>query len=305
MKSIFKSEQARTVLVEWHQRFRSKIPASTESRRVQTRFGEAHVLVGGPEHAPPLVIAHGALASSAHVLRELAGLLERFRVYAVDVVGQSPMSADLRPSVANNDYGEWLRDVLDALELRRPFVIGVSWGGFVSLRLAACAPERIERLVLLVPAGMVKSPLWDGFVKMGVPMTRFMMSPTDANLERFTAALLTTPDDDWKQYLGVAFRSYNMNIKVPALARPEELARFDAPVLVIGADQDASFPGAKVISRAKQLFKGPLETELLTECRHSPPTTEEFRRSNCERIARFLSPAETVSRSDRPTAALP
>ncbi|WP_162520985.1 hypothetical protein [Myxococcus xanthus] len=32
-------------------------------------------------------------------------------------------SADVRPSVANNAYGEWLRDVLDGLALQRPHVV--------------------------------------------------------------------------------------------------------------------------------------------------------------------------------------
>ena len=54
-----------------------------------TRFGDTHVLVAGPVDAPSLVVLHGAMGSSAHMLGELAPLLAKFRVYSVQVIGQS------------------------------------------------------------------------------------------------------------------------------------------------------------------------------------------------------------------------
>jgi pimeloyl-ACP methyl ester carboxylesterase len=243
MKSIFKSEQARQVLMQWYDKFRARIPSPTQSRVVPTSFGPTHVLVGGPEHAPPLVLLHGAMATSAHALVELAGLLTHFRVYALDVLGQSVMSADLRPSVANDEYGRWLVEVFDGLALPQAHVVGISWGGFVSIRLAALAPQRINRLALLVPAGVVTGPAWAGFTKMGLPMALYLMSPSEQRLRNFTRHLLTTQDDDWMQYLGDAFRSFNMNMKVPALVKPGELKGLTAPTLVMAADKDISFPG--------------------------------------------------------------
>lgn len=287
--SIFKSEQAKASLVEWFDKFRARLPP-TESRTVPTRFGDAHVLVGGPENAPAVVVLHGALASSAHALHELAPMLERFRVYAVDVVGQSAKSADARPSVTNDDYGHWLADVLDGLSLQKVNLIGISWGGFVSIRFAKVAPERIERLALLVPAGLVKSPMWKGFSKMGWPMTLFMMSPTEKRLRAFVRHLLTTTDDDWVPYLGTAFRSFNMSMKVPALVRPEELKGLKAPTLVLGADNDLSFPGDTVIARAKEVFPNLVDTELIADCNHCPPTTDTFRRWLSDRLGAFFQP---------------
>jgi 2-hydroxy-6-oxonona-2,4-dienedioate hydrolase len=48
--------------------------------------------------------------------------------------------------VANNDYGVWLAEVFDGLALASTAVIGVSWGGFAAIRLAAHAPDRITKL---------------------------------------------------------------------------------------------------------------------------------------------------------------
>ncbi|QRK08104.1 alpha/beta hydrolase [Archangium violaceum] len=288
MKSAFRGEQAKAVLLQWFDRFRERLEVPTESRWVKTRLGDTHVLVGGPEGAPPVVVLHGAMASSAHVLRELEPLLERFRVHAVDVIGQSVKSVDARPSVSNNEYGEWLSDVLDGLSLKRTHVVGVSWGGFVSIRLAAFAPERIDRLVLLVPAGVVRGSSWEGFTKIGLPMMLYRLSPSERRLKAFVRHLLTTPDDDWVPYLGDALRSFNMDMRVPALAKPEELEGLKAPTLVLGADTDVSFPGQQLLARAPELFPTLAGTELIENCRHCPPTTDAFRRWLSERISGFL-----------------
>jgi pimeloyl-ACP methyl ester carboxylesterase len=295
---MFKSEAARATVAGWYDRFLARVSVPTESRVVKTRFGDAHVRVGGPEDGKPLVLLHGAMASSAHALRELEGLLHHFRVYAVDVVGQSVKSADVRPSVKNDDYARWLAEVMDGLSLPRALVVGVSWGGFVCVRLAAFAPQRIERLALLVPAGIVSGPAFAGFMKMGWPMTKYMMAPNEARLRAFVAALLTSQDEEWVRFLGDSFLSYDVaGMKIPTLARDEELARFDAPTLVIGADKDLSFPGQKLIDRAKVLFKGLEATELVKDCNHCPPTTDEFRAWLSGRITSFMKAEAQVKRA--------
>ncbi|MBX3252330.1 MAG: alpha/beta hydrolase [Myxococcales bacterium] len=290
MRSMFKNAEARVRMASWYDRFHARIPSPTASRVVQTRFGDTHVLVGGPDDAPPVVVLHGALASSAHALVELAPLLERFRLHAVDVIGQSVKSADARPRVDNDDYGHWLADVLDGLELSCARVVGISWGGFASIRLAAAHPARIEKLALLVPAGLVGSPAWDGWVRVGWPMTKYVLFPSEARLRAFMKNLLTTPDDrEWVGFLGDAFRAYNLSMKVPALARPEDLSAFTAPTLVLAADRDASFPGAALLQRAREVFPNLAESELIPNCNHCPPTTDDFRAWLAQRIGAFLA----------------
>ena len=298
MTSLFKSEDARVTLLRWFERFRTQLMVPTEGRTVTTRFGETHVLIGGPAGAPALVVLHGALASSAHVLVELAALMERFRVYSVDVIGQSVKSADTQISVANNDYGQWLADVLDELGLASAHVIGISWGGFVATRLAACAPQRIDRLALLVPAGVASGSMWAGFTRLAWPLWMYRLRPSAHRLERVLRHLLTTPDGDWAAYLGDAFRLYRLRMHVPVLARPEELAGFTRPTLVIGAERDLSFPADKLFARAAELFPGLAGTELIAGACHSPPTTPEFRQWLAGRLTAFFAANEV--RAKRP-----
>ena len=234
------------------------------------------------------MLLHGAMASSAHALVELAPLMNSFRVYAGDVLGQSVKSADARPSVTNDEYGRWLVEVMDGLALPEARVVAVSWGGFVAIRLAALAPQRITRLALLVPAGMVSGSAWEGFTKMGLPMTMYLLAPSEARLRKFVKHLLTTTDDEWMPYLGDAFRSFKMNMAIPALATPAELKGFTAPTLVLAAEHDVSFPGKKVLERAAELFPSLVDTELIASSLHCPPTTDAFRQWLGARLTKFL-----------------
>lgn len=288
--TLWKSEDAKQRMREWHETFRARIGHALDSRVVTTSFGETHVLVGGPVDAPPVVLLHGALATSAHVMRELEPLLDRHRVYAVDVVGQSVMSADVRLPVDDDTCGQWLAETFDALEIARAAVIGISWSGFVAQRFAKVAPERVTTLVLLVPAGLVASPRWRGFVQMGWPLTRFLFSPNASNRDRLLTALLSTPDDDlWGPYLADAFTSANLSgMRVPRLSRDGEFSSLACPVHVIAAEQDVSFPGDALIARARSLFPTLAHAEVLEGMKHSPPTTPEFREAFSAKIASLL-----------------
>lgn len=291
--AMFRTPEDRQRVQRYHDAFRARLVERggvVEARNVATSHGETHLLVGGPAEAPPVVLLHGAMATSAHVLSELVPLLSAFRVYAIDLIGQSPMSCDARLPVDDDTYGRWLVEVMDQLGLERASVVGVSFGGFVAQRLACHAPVRITKLALLVPAGMVSGSTWQGITRMGWPMMRFMRAPTDDNLNRFVANLLSTPDDAvWRESIGAFFVAARMdNMRVPALTRPAELARFAAPTLVVAAEHDVSFPGEKVLRRAAELFSGPLETELLKGAQHSPPTTDAFRAWMSARLQTFL-----------------
>lgn len=290
MSELFKSDAAKAKVRGWHERFRARVKAPVTSREVQTRFGRTHVLVAGPEGAPAVVALHGAMASSAHLLVELEHLVAKYRVYAVDVIGQSVMSEDTRLSVKNDDYGVWLGEVLDGLGLERVNLLGISWGGFAAQRFAAVAPQRLSKLALLVPAGMVSGAGWDGLVKMGLPMTLFLLAPNEQRLRRFVSQLLTTVDDEeWVRSLGDAFPAYEVRkMVVPKRSKVGEFAALTAPVLVLGAEHDVSFPGAKLVARAKELFPTLADAEVLLGSKHSPPTTDEFRAWLGARLGAFF-----------------
>ncbi|QYN34280.1 alpha/beta fold hydrolase [Pseudonocardia sp. DSM 110487] len=132
-------------------------PVPAQHQRVPTREGETFVVASGPADAPPLVLLHGSGSNALMWTPDVAAWSERFRVYAVDLIGEPGLSAPARPPLTSGAYPLWLGDVLDALGVARASVVAVSLGGWLALDFATRHPERVERLVLLTPAGVAKA----------------------------------------------------------------------------------------------------------------------------------------------------
>jgi 2-hydroxy-6-oxonona-2,4-dienedioate hydrolase len=288
MKSaMFVSEVGRVKMLEWHHTFRSESTVAVESRTVETPYGTTHVLVCGADDSPPLVCLHGALATSAHLLPEVVTLSAHRRLYLVDVVGQSVMSADRRLAVDDDTYGRWLVAVLDALDLDRVALFGVSWGGFVAMRTACFAPERTSALALMVPAGVVDGPAWKGFAQVGFPMLTYRLFGSESGKQKFLRSIFTKIDERWTSYFVEALAAYRLDVRVPKLVTKETAAAYRGPVLAFGAADDLSFPGGALVARIVELFPE-AATNLIPDCRHCPPFDDDFRASTARTVMAFL-----------------
>lgn len=273
--TVWKDEAARMRLETWYQRFLARVDGSVESRHVPTRFGESHVLVAGRAGGPVLVVLHPMRTGAAHLLAELGPALAHFRVIAPDIPDQSVRGLQLRLPLNDDTLAQWLLDVFDALELRDVNLFGVSWGGFVARQTASAAPERVRRLALLVPAGIANGSHLTGLLKMAVPMIRYRLRPSEANLRRVLGPLVTTWDPEWTGYIAATLNDMAFDARIPPLASDEALRRLTMPVLVLGGGDDISFPGEAVVRRMVAHVPT-IEGEVLP-IKHSPPTTPEFR----------------------------
>ncbi len=288
---IFRSPSARTRMQGWYDRFLARLPPPAERTAVNTRHGPTNVLAYGPADAPPLLCLHGALAGAPHALFEIRGLFEHYRVIAPDIVGQSVASAEVRPSFDAEGFAGWAQDVMDGLALPRAHVMGVSWGGSVALQLAAHAPARIDRLVLMCSAGLVSGSALQAMIKVGWPMLRWRLRPTRPRLEAMLRPTLTTHDPLWTEFMGDAFRAVKMDFTAPPLIKADDLEGFDRPTMLIAAEHDLSFPAAAMLERAEAVFCNLVERHVIEGSKHCPPFEEEFRQWLCEAVRRFLERA--------------
>ena len=105
----------------------------------------------GDAGAPPLVCVHGINAHGRR-FRRLAEerLATRFRVLAPDLRGHG--SSEWEPPWTIATHVHDMLETLDDAGVRKADWIGHSFGGRLVLELAALAPERIDRAVLLDPA---------------------------------------------------------------------------------------------------------------------------------------------------------
>lgn len=288
--AIWKSEDARRRLDAWYERFASRIPGPVEHREVPTRYGPNHVLMAGSPQGIPLVCLHAMRTGAAHLLSEFPDLTRQFRLIAPDLPDQSVHGLQLRLPMTDHILADWLLDIVDGLGLDRINLFGVSWGGFVARQTASTAPGRIRRLALLVPAGIANGSHWKGLTKMAWPLLRYRLWRSERNLKRLLEPLMSTWDADWSAYMGDSLRDLRTDLRIPPLATDEELRRLTMPVLVLGAENDLSFPGDAVVRRLRSIVPH-AEGEIIAGCKHCPPTTPEFRTWLANRLTSFFEPS--------------
>ena len=101
----------------------------------------------GDHGLPALVCLHGVTSHSGHFQPLAERLADRFRVIALDLRGHADS-----PWEPPWHLEQHLADVLGAAPGERCTWLGHSFGGRIAYEVAAAAPERVERLVLLDPA---------------------------------------------------------------------------------------------------------------------------------------------------------
>ncbi len=271
----------------WYDTFASKIETEVTTMSVETSIGSSHVLVTGPKDGLPLVCLHGMRTGASFLLSELQALAKQFRLYAPDMPGQSIRGPEVKLTLKDDSYANWLIEVMDRLDLPNASLFGVSWGGFVARLTASKAPERVSNLLMMVPAGIENGSHLTGLAKMALPMIRHAIWPTSGSLRSLLHPIMTTWDEDWAGSVSCSLRDMRMDTRIPPLATDDDLRRLQMPTLVMAGAEDISFPGAKVLSRAMRFIPN-VKTELIKDCKHCPPTTEEFRIWLGDKVSAFL-----------------
>jgi 3-oxoadipate enol-lactonase len=106
---------------------------------------------------PPVILSHGFLMDREMFASQLDALAPEFRVITWDERGFGETEFDGQPFT----YWDSARDCLALLEhlgIERAVLGGMSQGGFLSMRAALLAPERVRALVLIDTQAGVEDP---------------------------------------------------------------------------------------------------------------------------------------------------
>ena len=130
---------------------------------VQLSDGVTHYELGNPAGDSTVVLVHG-FSVPDYIYDPTFIFLTRhgFRVLRYDLLGRGFSD---RPDVRYDIdlFVRQLTDLLDALDIREPAsLVGLSMGGPITATFTARHPERVEKLILIDPAGasrLVISPL--------------------------------------------------------------------------------------------------------------------------------------------------
>jgi len=190
----------------------------------------------------PLVFLHGAGGvTEADPL--LARLADKFRVFAplIPGYGDSAECTALREML---DFTLHTWDVVDALGLKDPVLVGHSMGGMIAAEMAAVAPHDVTRLGLIAPAGLWLDdyPIPDMFSIMPYEFPRLLFHNVEAGTALMTAGL-ALDDPEWlKGFLVTNARQLGMAgrilFPIPDRGLSSRLYRIKARTLLVWGDSD-------------------------------------------------------------------
>jgi pimeloyl-ACP methyl ester carboxylesterase len=171
----------------------------------------------------------------------IAAFSKEYRVYAIDVMGQPSKSIPGQPICNAADFVSWLTATLDALQLDRVFLIGMSFGGWLALNYAVAAPQRVRKLVLLSPGGLL--PMVRQFAMRGMLMVFFTTRLTVNSFFRWLGITdRTFPKVLDLMYLGMKhFRMPLETARVgPSVISDEDLRTLHVPTLILYGEHESS-----------------------------------------------------------------
>jgi pimeloyl-ACP methyl ester carboxylesterase len=106
---------------------------------------------------PAMILSHGFLMDREMFAPQVAALAPEFRVITWDERGFGETEFDGEPFTYWDSASDCL-GLLDRLGIERAVLGGMSQGGFLSLRAALTAPERVRALVLIDTQSGVEDP---------------------------------------------------------------------------------------------------------------------------------------------------
>ncbi len=116
---------------------------------VRTRYLEA-----GPPDGPVVLMLHGTAGSLENFCANYAAYAGHFRVIGIDMLGCG-LTDKPEFDYMIKDYAAHACRFLDAMAIPQAAVVGVSLGSWVGAAMSLTYPQRVSRLVMVAPAGIV------------------------------------------------------------------------------------------------------------------------------------------------------
>jgi pimeloyl-ACP methyl ester carboxylesterase len=214
------------------------------SKTVSTRRAEVRYLEAG--EGQPLVYLHGAggITPDDPILARLA---ERWHVHApfLPGYGETEECGALRDML---DFTLHTADVVAALGLEDPILVGHSMGGMIAAEMAAIAPNEVTRLALICPAGLwlADHPIPDVFTLLPYEMPGYLFHDPEAGARLMTAGLKLDDPEFLKAYLVRNARQLGMAGKIlfpiPERGLAERLYRITAQTVIVWGESDRLIP---------------------------------------------------------------
>jgi pimeloyl-ACP methyl ester carboxylesterase len=227
-----------------------------ENRWVIVRGTPVFLRAGGEGSAgTPIVHLHGFAISGSYMVPTAELLAPEHPTYVPDLpgFGRSPRPEHHNDIPALADFAAGL---LDALEIDKAVIVGNSLGCAVLGAFGERHPDRIERAVMVSPAGGEHSS----------PLPRAIAQlARDAFLEPPSMATVAVPD---YVHFGVVetFRLFVAMTRYPAL---QALLHFPAPMLAVLGVRDPLLPPASRVREVAAMLPEHVDIAVLRDAAHA------------------------------------
>lgn len=270
---VFSSPQGFSEFSASYKSVLQKWPCTFEEIYVPTGFGETHVIASGPQDAPPIVFLHAFFATAAVWYPNAGGLSNKYRTYAVDILGEANLSRPTLPIKSMDEMAAWFGEILAGLGVEKTFVVGNSFGAFLGANLAMRMPDKIKGLVLIGPAATFNK-ITPFYTHMFLPKMLQMIFPWLPGIQALIRNGIDwmhagLPRDEAWQELFFKTMLYGgvTNQVFPRVNTKEELETIKVPTLLLLGDRERIYDIHKTIGIAKSAVPG-LQAEIIPDAHH-------------------------------------
>ena len=258
-----------------------------KTRTIETKKGaRCRVLEAGS--GMPLVFFHGAggLLADNPFLDQLAA---RYHVFAPELPGYGDSTGEeLLEDMLDFTLHGW--DVVAALGLTKPHLVGHSMGGMIAAEMAAIAPGDLDRLVLVAAAGLwiEEHPIPDIFALLPGQLIELLFQDPVKGQTLLTGGADFSDMEVFKEfYLGQQRRlamAGKILFPIPNRRVSKRLYRVTAPTLVLWGEADRLIVPAYA-QRWARLISG-AQVQMMPRAGHMLPYEQP--EAFVDALARFL-----------------
>jgi pimeloyl-ACP methyl ester carboxylesterase len=268
----FRSAQAKEEYLTYYDERAKGWPIASETRMVNTSFGQTFVRIGGPSDSPPLVLLPGSVFNSLMWIPNIEALSNEYRTYAIDNIydcGRSIYTQEIKTPI---DFVQWLDELFTALDLGNEIrLMGLSYGSWLTHQYALQHPQRVKKIVLLAHPAIVRANIEFVFrFMLGFLSPNFLTSffhwilRDTAQKDERSRALLEGIIGDVK-LVAKCFKP--KATVVPKLMTDDELRNIKVPALFLMGENEKTFSHQKAVERIMKVAPQ-LQTETIPHAGH-------------------------------------
>ena len=274
--SIYKTDEGKkrvlsyyeTLLLQWYQPSKQLI--------IETTFGETFIVESGDKNYPAIILLHGSSSNSAMWIADVKELSRNYHVFAIDIIGECGKSSENRRLFKDDNYSNWILEIVNILELNSFSIIACSLGAWIAIEFAINYPRKTERLVLIATAGVTQVKL--GTVLL-IIITSLMGFWGFNKLNKMVYGKINF-NSEVLEFASLVKKFYKPRAGILPIFSNESLRQIKSPTLFIGGEYDCFYNSQKTALRLNKNVEN-IQCVLLKNTNH-------VLINQTDRIIRFL-----------------